>query len=79
MKWNDGNFCNVADPFTDYLVMADSDDVDNRQKCFDFCSKHRIEEKGTCCGLIFENSVESGDTKILCGLYFSDIVQQPVT
>jgi hypothetical protein len=78
VKWNDGQFCDVSDPWTDHLVMADSDEVDNRFKCFEFCSVNRIKEKGTCCGLIFENTVESGETKISCGLFFADMVEKPV-
>lgn len=79
MKWNDGKFCDVKSPFTDALVISDNEDVDNRSKCFEFCSQNRIVEKGTCCGLIFANTVETKETKISCGLYFADIVEMPVS
>ena len=59
--------------------MADSDVVDNRIKCFEFCSENRIEYKGSCCGLIFENTVETGDTKIMCGLYFAELTAKPAS
>jgi hypothetical protein len=44
-KWNDGEFCNVNDPLTDYLIKVDSEtsDVDDRKKCFDYCAENRIE------------------------------------
>jgi hypothetical protein len=74
----------VKDPLNDYLVMADSDfdfaadEVENRNSCFEYCSRNRIAEGGTCCGLVFENEVESGTNKINCGLFFSDIVDREV-
>lgn len=55
-----------------------SEEVGNRSDCFEFCSANRIEEKGTCCGLIFTNTVETGETKISCGLFFSELVDKPV-
>ena len=57
--------------------MADADDVDNRSKCFEFCSENRIEQKGSCCGLIFENTIETGSTKTMCALYFAELTVMP--
>lgn len=83
VKWNDGQFCNVTDPMTDYLLKVDSEtsSVDDRQKCYDYCSENRVDTKATCCGVIFENRKdENGDwmkSKLHCGLYFADLVEMP--
>lgn len=77
-KWNDGMFCDVNDPVADALMWDDSYQVNNRQKCWDFCSENRLETKATCCGMVFSTSHEDGTTDITCGLYFAELVERQV-
>ena len=56
----------------------DSFKVNNRQKCWEFCSEYRQETKATCCGMVFSTDHEDGTTDITCGLYFADLVEKQV-
>jgi hypothetical protein len=83
-KWNDGKFCNVEDPFKDAHMITDpdddSDDVEDRPECWKFCADNRKHRGSNCCGIIFENNMDSdgkwGRTKIHCGLYKGDLVER---
>jgi hypothetical protein len=71
-KWYDGKFCDVEDAWTDYLMYDDSSRVNNREKCYDFCSDNRVDTEANCCGMIFTTNLETGRSNVECGLYFSD-------